>query len=192
MHKLTVLCDMDSIVTDLMQKVLDHYNRDHNDKVTKSDFKTWDIARNVKIGQDIYKYFYRDGFFLDLPAIPGAIEGLRAIQALGHHLVLVSAPSWPGTSASDKISWVKKHLPFINKRDIILGHNKHLIKGDIFIDDSPDNISDYREHWPHAKIMTISHPYNEEVKDVVDVFAESYLETEKAWGTIYRAIEDMR
>lgn len=190
MKHLRILCDLDAIVADLTKKWLEHYNRDHSDSVTKEDITSWHMANHVKIGEDVHKYLYEPGFFLDLEPLPGAIESLRAMKESGHHVVIVSAPSWPGTSAQDKISWVKKHLPFLNKRDIFLGHHKHMLKGDVFIDDSPTNITAYRKEWgAAARIMTIAHPYNESVKSLVNVFADGYKDTAKAWDTIRRAID---
>lgn len=191
MRKLTILCDMDSIIVNLTQKWLDLYNKDHNDSLTVDDMVHWDMAHNVKIGRKIYDYLYSHEFFKHVDPIPGALEALKEIHGKGHNLVVLSAPSWPGTSASDKISWIKHHLPWFNKRDIILGHNKHLVKGDVFIDDSPSNITAYRAHWPQSKIMTISYPYNQGSKQLCDVFAESHRDTEKAWEQIRGAIRSL-
>jgi 5'-nucleotidase len=193
LKRLTILCDMDAIIADLTQKWLDHYNQEHSDAVTKADIKSWHMASNVKIGQSVNDYLYREGFFRDLKPLPGAIPAIVELKKMKHDVIIVSAPSWPGTSATDKISWVREHMPFLNKRDIMLGHHKHLLRGDVFIDDSPDNIRQYRNHWPeHNGIMTIAHPYNEEVKELVNVYADGYQDTQKAWGTLLEAVTNMR
>lgn len=181
---------MDSIIVSLTQTWLDAYNKDHEDTVTMEDIKTWNVSNHVKIGQKINDYLYKDGFFLDLPAIEGAIETLKKIQDLGHNVYIVSSPSWPGTSASDKITWARKHLPFINKRNIFLCHQKHMVKGDILIDDSPDNLKMYKQHWPAARTMTIAYPYNALMKGLVDVHADDYADPKKAWNTIFEAIKE--
>lgn len=186
--KFKILVDMDAIVVALTEKWLALYNKDHNDTVTIEDLKTWNIYNHVKIGQRMNDYLYSDRFFLDVDPIPGAIEAVRHLM-LDHHVYIVSAPSWPGNSASDKISWVKKHMPFFNKRDIFLGHHKHMIKGDILIDDSPDNIRAYRAEWgTQARIMTIAYPYNKPVESLTDVYAESYKQPEQAWFFIREAV----
>lgn len=191
MNTLKILVDMDSIIVALTQKWLNLYNKDHDDTVTLEHLKTWNVASHVKIGQKINDYLYTEGFFLDVPAMEGAIETLKKIQDLGHEVYIVSAPSWPGNSASDKITWARKNLPFINKRDIFLCHHKHMVKGDVFIDDSPDNLKLYRQHWPTAITMTIAYPYNESMKGLVDVHADGYADSKKAWNTIFEAIESL-
>lgn len=188
MKKLTVLCDMDSIIVALTPKWLKMYNQDHNDNVTLEDIKSWDMAHNVKIGTKIYDYLYTPGFFLDVEPVDGALGAIKWIHD-NHNLVIASAPSWPGNSASDKITWLKKHVPWFNKRDLMLGHHKYLLKGDIFIDDSPENIQAYAKHWPGANIMTISYPYNQGVKNLIHTFAEDYTDTQKAWDTILEDID---
>lgn len=189
MKKLTVLCDMDGIIVNLTQKWLNLYNKDHNDNLTIADIKEWELSKSVKKGVKVNDYLYSPNFFLDVDAIEGALEGMKAIQKMGHHLVILSAPSWPGNSASDKITWMRKHAPFVNKRDIILGHNKYLVKGDVLIDDSPTNIQAYRAHWPQSTIMTIAYPFNETVRQLCDVFAQSFKDTKAAWEQITSEVE---
>lgn len=198
MRKLEILCDMDSIIADLTKKWLEHYNRDFGDNLTHADITKWSMADNVKCTrQEIHNYLYKPEFFLDLEPLPGALEAVESLAKLGHDILIVSAPSWPGTSASDKISWAQKHMPFLNKRDISLMHQKHKLMGDVFIDDSPDNIKLYRQkwgkhkEWHQPKIMTIAYPYNESIKGLVDVYADGFQDTKKAWGTILQAIEEL-
>ncbi len=186
--KKVILCDMDGIVVDLTKKWLATYNRDHDDNLTIADLTEWELSKHTKKGAKINDYLYSPNFFLDVDPIYGAIEGLKELQDAGHHVVILSAPSWPGNSATDKISWIKKHAPFLNKRDIILGHNKFLVKGDVLIDDSPTNIQSYRAHWPTSKIMTIAYPFNQKVRQLCDVYAEGFNDTKAAWTTIVSEI----
>lgn len=179
---------MDGIIVNLTQKWLNLYNRDHDAQLEIADIKEWELSKSVKKGVKINDYLYTPNFFLDVDPIEGALEGLKAIQDAGHHLVILSAPSWPGNSATDKITWMQRHAPFVNKRDIILGHNKFLVRGDILIDDSPTNIQSYRAHWPLAKIMTIAYPFNQKVRQLCDVFAEGFSNTKNAWKTIVSEI----
>lgn len=189
MKKLRILVDMDNIIVDMTPKWLEMYNRDHDDNVTIDDLKTWHIVNHVKGGNKIYDYLYAEGFFLNVPAVGGALLRLEELHESGHHVCIVSAPSHPGNSASDKITWVRKHMPWMNKRDIFLCHNKYMVKGDVFIDDSPDNIQAYRAHWPEAKIMTIAYPFNQEVRQLCNVFAESYKQPESAWSIIKTEVD---
>lgn len=192
MRKLRILVDMDNIIVDMTPRWLAMYNRDHHDNVTMEDLKTWHISKHVKIGDKIHDYLYQERFFLDAPPMNGAIPTLRCLQEEGHHVVIVSAPSWPGNSATDKITWVREKMPWFNKRDIFLGHHKFMVKGDVFIDDSPENIRLYRQEWgPAARIMTIVHPFSGPAKHMVDVYAESYKNPMQAWAIIKAEIDKL-
>lgn len=191
-----VLVDLDNITVDLTKKWLDLYNRDFGDTLTVADITSWHIANHVKCSQEeMHEYLYSDRFFLDVEPMPGAIEALKeihdAVDAEGKprfHLLIVSAPSHPGNSATDKITWVRERMPWFNKRDISLMHHKHMLDGDWLVDDSPDNIRAYRAERPTAKIATIAYPFNREVRQLCDVFAESYWQSAQAWREIVSSI----
>lgn len=79
------------------------------------------------------------GFFRDLPPIDGAIEAFHKLSAQYDVYILSTAP-WRNPSAwIDKLLWVKKHLPEVAHKRLILSHNKHLNRGDYLIDDRKAN-----------------------------------------------------
>ena len=52
--------------------------------------------------------------------------------------ILSTSPWYNATAASDKVEWVKKHIPSAFKR-VILSHNKNLNYGHYLIDDRKAN-----------------------------------------------------
>jgi 5'-nucleotidase len=188
MKKLTILCDVDAIVADLLGKWLQRHNTDHGDDVKVEHITNWDMATCLKTGTKCYQYLYEEGFFADLKPLPGAVEALEALHADGHFIVMATAHSYPGKSAAEKVHWIRETLPFIPKRNMMIGHQKHLLRGDVFIDDSPDNIHDYRVAWPDAQILTIEYPYNKYSKGQVNLYAKDWANTASAWNQIYRHI----
>jgi 5'-nucleotidase len=182
--KLRILCDLDEITAQLLKKWLAKYNADHNDTL---DINTvvWDgLKKQSKIGDKIYEYLHQPGFFADLEPVDGAIEALKEFKDDGHHVVILSAPSYPGSSAVDKLDWIHKHLPFIHKRDVMLGWHKFMMKGDVLIDDSPVNIKEYRKAWPDAHILTIAYNHNKEVAHLTNLYAHDANNTAAAWKAI--------
>jgi 5'-nucleotidase len=88
------------------------------------------------------------GFFSDLPPIKGAIQAYHTLSDHFDTYILSTAP-WENPSAwSDKLLWVKRHLPDRAYKRLILSHNKHLNHGDFLIDDRTANgAGDFRgEH----------------------------------------------
>lgn len=191
MKKLTILCDMDGIITDLMGKWLDRYNGDHKDDLSIADIKgPIHTAVKKEVGTDIYDYIKEPGFFDDLKAIPGSIKTLTALAMEGHNVMIATAHADNPQCASAKIRWCQEHLGF-SRKQVILIHAKHLLRGDVFIDDTPKKLVAYREAWPDAKVLTIAYPYNEECKDRVDLRAEGYEKPKSAWEEIDQYIRDL-
>ncbi len=187
--KLTILIDMDSITCDLMEAWLGKYNEDYNDNVTIDDIKSWDTHKYVKkeCGRRMYRYLTSD-LYTRLKPLPGAIDAITYLRKK-HHVVWVTAA--PSGSADAKVQWIKDHFPGAKKNDVCICDQKHLVKGDIFIDDSPSNIRNYKKAWPGAKAMTIAYPYNEEVAHLTDVRAGSWKDTEAAWKAFVTSIDNL-
>jgi 5'(3')-deoxyribonucleotidase len=187
--KLTILCDLDSIAANLMGEWLARYNRDYKDQITPDDIKTWDTHLYVKpdCGKAIYNYFTPDLFY-SLQPIDGAVEGLKQLVDAGHEVCFVTAT--PQGCADAKYQWVSEHFPFMhNTHDMVMTHRKYLIHGDVFIDDSPSNIREYRFRHHHTQIYTIAYPYNQHVASLCNVRAGSWDNTEAAWESFVRGIE---
>lgn len=186
MAKLEILIDMDGILVDICHDWLRLYNIDYDDNISVADLKSYDTHESVKAecGLKIYDYIDQPNFFRNLRPIKGALESVRRLHEAGHGITILTAPSKSPTCAWDKVEWIKDHLPFLSRKDVITAHKKHLVKGDVFIDDKPANIRDYRVSWPLAKTMTIAYPYNKMLDGLADVYAEGYHDSEAAWQKI--------
>jgi 5'-nucleotidase len=191
MKKLTILCDMDGIVTDLLKKWLDRYNTDHGDDLAVVDIKG-QIHEHVKpeVGTKIYDYIKEPGFFDDLEPIPGAIKTLTALVMEGHNVFLATAHADNPQCASAKIRWAQEHLGF-SRKQVILIHAKHLLRGDVFIDDTSKKIKAYKEAWPDSSVLTIAYPYNENVVGIADLRAKDWSKPELAWDAMAQYIRDL-
>lgn len=189
-RRLDLVCDLDGIVVDLANSWLGVYNRAHGDSVTVHDLKSWEMADNVKAGHKVYDYLSTPSLFLDAEPLPGSIEALRALHEKGHTIHIVTAPAKASQTAADKLEWCRRHLPFLKRQQITTSHQKERILTDVFIDDSPENIRKHAAIWPHTKRIGIAWPYNEVVKDLMHVRADSYVDTKAAWATLLEAIDE--
>ena len=97
-----------------------------------------------QLSEETYQEYQDDldevpGFFRDLPPVEGAIDAFHKLSAQYDVYILSTAP-WRNPSAwIDKLLWVKKHLPEVAHKRLILSHNKHLNRGDYLIDDRTAN-----------------------------------------------------
>lgn len=185
----TILIDLDSTVANLTKSWLCLYNKLYNDNVTLKDIVKWDTHKfTPKAGRDLYKLLTPQ-LFQELDPYEGAIEGVNSILDLGHEVVFVtSAPK--GTELA-KIEWVENHFGWATRKDIIFASKKYLVVGDVFIDDAPHNIIQYRESHPRSIIYSIEHPYNKDIKRYTNLMAKDCFNTKEAWNQIYAEIKKL-
>lgn len=186
MTKKRILVDMDQILVNLNDTWLKVHNEENDESVTIEDITTWEMENHVNTGKGIYKIIERPGFFDDLPPLPGAVEGFKALRNSGHEVVVCTSPA-SDDSARAKYAWCKRHLG-LDRRDVFIMHKKYWLAGtcDVLIDDKPDNIL----RWSRAgKVaMSIAYPYNEDVAEYCSVYAEGYKDTEAAWKELVKAL----
>lgn len=186
-----ILIDLDSITVDLLQPWLNLYNADYDDHLTVEDITSWDTHLSVKpaCGMKIYDYLKRPGFFAGLKPLPGAQAAIANLYAAGHRLYMVTAA--PDGSATEKVHWVSEWLPFLNaKKQTVICFDKHIIDGDVLIDDSPKNLVNWKAAHPDKFVMGIRYPYNTNTK-VAGLLAEGWQDTELAWKTMLRYINSL-
>ncbi len=76
-----------------------------------------------------------DRLFSLMKPMPGAIEAINFLFQYFDTYILTTAP-WNNPSAwRDKLLWIKRYLPEVGHKRLIISHNKHLCQGDYLIDD---------------------------------------------------------
>jgi 5'(3')-deoxyribonucleotidase len=181
------------MVADLLAKWVTWFQRGWNrPDFTVANITEWDFHECVDIGFDIYKYINADGVFENLDPIPGAVEALRALHESGKwKIILASAPSRNPNSCAEKHRWREKYLPFLTRKDLWLGHHKWMLRADALLEDSPEQIADYRAMWPDAWIGAIAYEYNRKVESLTNCFAQDYTQFSAAWETLHQALTEL-
>ncbi len=180
MRRLKILIDMDSILVNLQDSWYAEYNREFNDTLAPENVTDWDVAKFAKEGDKVFDILGRPGFFRGLPAIPGAIKGVRSLMADGHEVYfLTSAPRL--LSYTEKAQWLADHIPEFDLKRLIITYSKAMVRGDILFDDGPHNIQEYRAAWPNARIATIAYPYNGYALKDADVVVGGWENPVEAW-----------
>ncbi len=182
LYRKRVLVDLDSTVADILTPWVAINNEEYGDDLTVDKITTWDMHEHAKKARHkTYEVLTRPGFFRNLPIYDGAAAALEKINA-DHDLYIVTAAEY-GPSASEKLEWVKEHLPFVGKKHVVITHAKHLIKADVFVDDAPHNALAYRDAHPSAEIYGLWFPYNQMCPAFTTLFHGHYTPA-KAWDQI--------
>ncbi len=147
------------------------------------DLQTWDTHLYHPAGYQVYEVLEEPGLYRDLKPLPGALEALARFRDTGWQVVLGTA-SQHDANLVEKSAWIRHHLPWLPKRQVMLGHGKELVRADVFADDGPHNARAYRQEHPHAFITTITYPYNVACQ-AYDYHSHRWTDPALAWPDIF-------
>ena len=148
-----ILIDMD----DTIETLVDGWCRYNNEKLgtnTKpEDVRDWrlELAFPGFTREEVYAA-EKDEHLWDLVGpIEGAAEAMQKLLADGHEIYIVTATAYETLKAKmEKVLF--RYFPFIDWKHVIVTSNKHMIKGDVLVDDGPHNLTggDYAKILFHA------------------------------------------
>jgi guanylate kinase len=170
MKKKTILIDVDGVLTETMDKTIKRYNNKYNKSIKVSDIKDYTLHKNKDIDKDIYNIFKEKEFFKNLKPNEEAVKIISKLFNEGHDIIFSTAVVREGYI--DRHDWLKKHFPIVPDKNYMLGCRKDLLKGDIMLDDSPDNLLNSRcKH-----VVCMDRPWNKHLKNIkrVSSFFEFY------------------
>lgn len=162
----TILVDMDGTIADwgaAFDRYLDRYGnaaagiKRHREQTT---FNLYDGC-TPKEAAVVDAVMDAPGFYAGLEPIPGALDALVEMVDAGHDVALVTSP-WPTnpTCASDKLTWVLRHLGYDWAHRTIITSDKTRVHGDYLIDDKPTVTGSLPASWEH---VLYSQPYNKDI-----------------------------
>lgn len=142
-RKIRILIDLDDTLSDFLQTLLNKYNDKYNTNHNISICDRWGIGDLFE--HDIFALIdEEEDFFVNVPPKDKAIGSVQVILDNSHKfdVFIVTACNKP-EHYIQKVKWVQKWLPSFPIDRIIPTSEKSCIWGDIFIDDNPQNLSDW-------------------------------------------------
>jgi len=155
-----IFVDMDEVIADTYGAHIEIYNAEFKAQLTPEKCAGKEVWHMVsEAHQDsVRKHAFRRGFFRDLKPIANSITILKQL-ASRHEIYIASAAMQFPNSLEEKSEWLDEHFPFIPWQNRILCGHKHILKGDILIDDRSYNL----EHFGDRGILFTS-PHNVHTK----------------------------
>ncbi len=179
-----ILCDMDSVLVDMLPTWLAKYNARTGEGVVVEDITHWKVDNFVKNPKLLNEILASDGFFRELSPMRGAKQYFNQLLEDGHDVKIVTQPSRKSPSCVwDKRLWMEQYFPNFPTHKMHFCHEKDSVRGDVFIDDNSEHISMWMDRNPNGVTITTAYPYN------IDSRAHHRLES---WKDIYECIAALK
>lgn len=150
-----ILIDLDEVIADLQGELEKRWNA----KFPHTHLFEGGVRKSFYIGdkddsvmsEQVEKLLQEEGFFSSLKPIPGAIEAIHEMKALGHSVFIVTSAgvSFPN-AATEKYIWVRDNLGVELLERLVITAAKPVIRGDILIDDRPQLAYEDKATWEHV------------------------------------------
>ena len=145
---MTVLVDMDDVMETLVAGWVEYLNDRFGTRVDPKDVHDWNmsLAFPMLTHEQVYSAETDDALWDYVKPMPGAAEALLKMREDGHEIYVVTAAHYASLRAKmEKVLF--SYFPFLDWAHVIVTRNKHLIKGDVLIDDGPHNMAggDYKK-----------------------------------------------
>jgi uncharacterized HAD superfamily protein len=170
---MTIAIDIDEVLSKLMPKFLEFYNKIHKTSFSYEKFYSYDWNKMLGITNEkkceIYGSFCDLGNLKRLDTIEGSVAGVKQIKER-HKLVIITNRAV--TLKNDTEHWLAKHFsgcftkviytrkklnhPAKSKQEIC-----QRIKADIMIEDDPYCLKDLANS--KIKLLLFNHPWNQNV-----------------------------
>ena len=186
-----ILCDIDNTILNTEQAVVEMYNRTHDDKVRFNDIVSWNYFSD-KVEPDFFEFLTKPYTWLnDVQPIQSVCDLIKEFVSCPDYFTvyLVTATNPLKPALREKLM-LAQSVTGVDKHHIITCNDKHLLYGDIMIDDYVKNIDD----TPCPLAYLVDRPWNRDnyssawkripefiVQDLVDGKDDGYQKGELAW-----------
>jgi 5'(3')-deoxyribonucleotidase len=156
-----VLVDVDGVLADFLTPALKIIERLTGRAYRPEEILRWDLFETIgkEWEQPFLALCNEPGFAASCPVLPGAQEGLRALQEVATVYIVTSPLNHNPTWTHERELWLHDHFG-IHHKQIVHTSAKYLCLGDVIIDDRPKNITDWEAEHPDGLGLLWDAPWN--------------------------------
>lgn len=172
---MTILVDMDDTLVGLLPAWVNYLNNKHELNVKLENITEWNMRKAFPslTDSEIYGPLETEDFWDSVVPLPYARTYLQKLVEEGHKIKVCTA-SHHNTVAPKLNKALFPYFNFIGYKDVIICSDKHLIKGDMIIDDGPHNLKNFNGlrfliDAPHNQDADIN-DYDYRVLDIKEVY----------------------
>lgn len=161
-NKPTVLLDVDGVLASFIAGALKSLKDLFGIDGTHDDIVNWhfETCFNLNAMQmaELTHAWRQPGWCAALPPYPFAPD---AVIRLREHAVVhpLTAPFNSMPWMMERDAWLSAHCGFTRK-EIVHTEAKHLVKGDVFVDDKPEHVINWQRAHPQGVAILWAQPYN--------------------------------
>lgn len=135
-----ILIDMDDTIENLGEAWVHLLNKKYGTEVNWLDIRKWDMQLSFPTltEKQIYEVLNEESLWDTVTVKEGAAARIQELMEQGHEVFIVTS-SWYTTIVPKVERCLFKYLPFLSWHQVIVTSHKYLIKGDILVDDNPEN-----------------------------------------------------
>ena len=137
---MNILVDLDDVLNNLCEVWVNYLNNRYNLSVHKEEITSWYFhkAYPTLTEQQVISPLYEEALYDTLEPNQEAIYYLEKLSKKHNIFIVTSTPYEVADYKFKKVLY--NNFPFIPKENIIITKQKHLINGDVLIDDCIDNL----------------------------------------------------
>ncbi len=154
-----ILLDVDGVIADWTGAVAGRIFEYGGGTMDRTKwFRDSDLPPNVRTR--VMMALAEPNFCFKFDPLPGALEAIKELRAAGCEVQFVTAiwdsPTW----VYDRNRWLRKHKLISGTSGVTYTKDKHLVKGDIFVDDKISNVEHWKAAWPNGIAVLWAQPWN--------------------------------
>lgn len=157
-----VLLDVDGIIADFAGAAASLMSTVSGRPITAADIVHWEVT-NVLEEQHLRDYckeeIKRPGFCSSIAAYEGALEAVAEIHSIAEVFYVTAPMHTNPTWMPERVAWLERVLG-ADPKHVVFAYKKHVVVGDVLVDDSPDNVGDWVQHHPRGLGLLWTRPYN--------------------------------
>lgn len=181
---MVILTDVDETIEELLVPWTTYLNAAYGTNVTKDDIREWDMAKAYPTltSEQLYEPLKMRELWESVEEIPNAGYYMQKLMSEGDEIILVTSSHYSGVN--NKVEYMINRLfPFIGWDNVIMTRKKHLVRGDVMIDDYEQNLL----HGKWSLKILVDAPYNRDFDN-----EKHKIKRAKSWDEIYSFIKELK
>lgn len=151
-----IAIDMDDVIADALSALLQSYNTEFGERLTKEDLRQGELADALPPQRRgcVNDYLNADGYFRQFAVMPDSQQVIAALAERYEIFITTAAMEFP-CSFTAKYEWLREHFPFLADSHFVFCGDKSIVQADYLIDDRPRHF----EHFVGQGILFTA-PHN--------------------------------